>query len=589
MAAKTELEPVAGTKSEGRSADIVFVHGLDGDKRDTWQDGEYNDSFWPLLLSNDLPTCGVWSFGYDARSSEWIHGSTMPIVDRANNFAAFLRSEGLGKKPIFFVTHSLGGLIVKQVLRSLYDKDRRDPIVAQTRRVFFFATPHAGSKVPNIVSWLSFYRPTIIMKELESAAAPLRDLNKWYQNNAEDLGIATTVFFETKKTGGFLIVDEASADPGIPAAEVVPVDDDHINICKVDISTMPYKIVRNHIEELVRANSKAHKVIEESPLWLHVSCFNKYPDQWEEKTIPKSPMRNVEYKAVFDNDKLVVSPDLPYLNAVRQAKPVTSLTYMWQPFRWLPLNLDLKFLNKSDETIYLTNVRLDVRQSRLNPEPILIVKRGDAFPYFCISNDGWGTIREPSLQLEIVDGGGELIYPEKFSFEVPITSFSDFAEFDLSEQFASLGVDVEGVLTRSANPNTGVIHSGVAHVYGALKFLDEGGRECTFRFVTDMSIEGPACGMYGPPTFDYGTRLEVEGVDYRRDVAISQVINPGESDRFLLQIDVDKSSIHELSLIVESKDRVVANVSPIELSLLVPRSVHSRVSDIDTRDDFYFR
>lgn len=118
MAVKTELLSIAGTSSSSRAADVIFVHGLDGDKQLTWQYEDYEDSFWPRLLYNDIPTCGVWSFGFDARSSEWIHGGTMPIVDRATNFAGFLKSEGIGDKPIFFIVHSLGGLVVKQVLRA---------------------------------------------------------------------------------------------------------------------------------------------------------------------------------------------------------------------------------------------------------------------------------------------------------------------------------------------------------------------------------------------------------------------------------------------------------------------------------------
>ena len=95
MLSKPELLAVAGTTSNERLADIIFVHGLDGHKILTWQHEDDESSFWPRLLYNDLPTCGIWSFGYDARSTEWIHGGTMPIVDRAANFAAFLYSAAL--------------------------------------------------------------------------------------------------------------------------------------------------------------------------------------------------------------------------------------------------------------------------------------------------------------------------------------------------------------------------------------------------------------------------------------------------------------------------------------------------------------
>ena len=40
------------------------------------------------------------------------------------------------------------------------------------------------------------------------------------------------VLRETKKTSGVMVVDPTSADPGIAAVRVIPVDKDHISICK---------------------------------------------------------------------------------------------------------------------------------------------------------------------------------------------------------------------------------------------------------------------------------------------------------------------------------------------------------------------
>ncbi len=324
MGTTTRLNTIAGTTSTDRVADIVFVHGLDGDPQLTWQYEDDEDTFWPKLLFNDIPMCSVWSFGYDARSSEWIHGSTMPIVDRATNFAAFLRSEGIGQNPIFFIVHSLGGLVVKQMLRSQFDKDQDDPLVQQTQAIYFFATPHGGSDVSKLVQWLRFYRPTVLVRELESAAAPLRDLNAWYRANADRLEIQTTVFAETQKTMKVMVVDQLSSDPGIQSAEIIPVDANHIEICKVDIESMPYKTVRNGIEDFVRDSALDLELSRQSSLWMNVSCVNKYPDQWEEKDIPKSHDRILKYRGKSDSKHVEIAPDLPYLDTVRKGEPVWS-------------------------------------------------------------------------------------------------------------------------------------------------------------------------------------------------------------------------------------------------------------------------
>lgn len=589
MPVMTQLHAVAGTKSSNRAADVIFVHGLDGDKLQTWQYEDDDQSYWPKLLYNDIPTCGIWSFGYDARSSEWLHGGTMPIVDRASNFAAFLRSEGIGDKPIFFVVHSLGGLIVKQMLRSRFDRDQDDPIVRQTKGIFFFATPHGGSDVSGIAQWLKFYRPSVLVKELETAAAPLRDLNAWYRANCSRLGIRTTVFFETQKTTGLMIVDQLSSDPGIDSAELIPVDANHVEICKVDIESMPFKTVRKHVESFVRECSAKIELCDQGQLWMNVGCFNKYPDQWEEKSIPKREDRILKYSVKTSDESIMVMPELPYLDSVRKSAPVWAIPYMWQPFRWLPLNLDLKFLNNGPETLYLTSLTLTVKKSTANQEPVLFVKHGDCFPYFSISNDGWCRIGKPSLKVALHDGVGRPSFPDVLPIDVAVSEFSDYCEFDLTEQFKAMGVDVDGVMAHRTNAAVGPFQSRRAFVYGQLDFVDESDNWHCFRFGTAMRIEGPVCGMYGPPTFEYQTRLKVDGENYEQSVEISQVIKPGESDRFLLQIDVDKSSIHDLTLRVESNRGNAATSKPMHISLFVPRSVNQRIADGEPDSSFFFK
>lgn len=429
----------------------------------------------------------------------------------------------------------------------------------------------------------------MLVKELESAAAPLRDLNTWYRQKSDKLGIKTTVFLEKHKTNGYLVVDELSADPGIPSAELIPVDANHVEICKVDISSMPYKLIRNGIEDYVRSSAHAIEVSRSSELWMDVSSFNKYPDQWEEKSIPKNSDRILRYTVSREAGQVTIAPELPYLESVRQGNPVWSIPFMWQPFRWLPVNLDLKFLNRSTETLYLNMLRLKVKRSSQNTEPILFVKRGSNFPYFCMSNDGWGRIRFPKLRMAFADGVGTPSFPDELTIEVPVEEFDEFAEFELTEQFKALGVDVDAIMARHPTPQLGPFQSGVAIIYGVLEFTDENSSRRMFRFGTDMRISAPVYGMYGPPTYEYQTRLQVTGEHYEKPVEISHVIKPGESDRFLLQLDVDQSSHHDLELCIESNLGTIATSGPVHLSILVPRSVYERASDTESKSPFMFQ
>lgn len=97
----------------------MAVHGLSGDWEETWTwtDGTTKKlwlrDFLPLQFSG-LPV-RVWSFGYDAS----IFGKAVINIE---NVAAFLVSNLDGQrqgthstKPIIFIAHSLGGIIVKKV------------------------------------------------------------------------------------------------------------------------------------------------------------------------------------------------------------------------------------------------------------------------------------------------------------------------------------------------------------------------------------------------------------------------------------------------------------------------------------------
>ena len=231
----SELHRISPQNGQEAEADLIFVHGLGGDPVLTWcHDETALRDCWPFWLAEELPKVAVHTLEYEASASGWL-GRAMPLIDRAKDVLTELETMAIGARPIVFVGHSLGGLLIKQLLREALDKSvpgwRR--IAEQTRAVVFLATPHAGA---DLATWLDrlgmLLRSSAAIDDLRAHNALLRNLNEWYRENAGRLGIATACFYEKYPLNGMMVVDETSADPGITGVVPRPLDADHASICK---------------------------------------------------------------------------------------------------------------------------------------------------------------------------------------------------------------------------------------------------------------------------------------------------------------------------------------------------------------------
>ncbi len=250
---ESKLHPIPNGDSSLRGA-VVFVHGLGGDAFSTWKTGKAENDTWPHWLAHDLLGIRVYSLDYDASPTAWL-GSAMPLVDRATNILSHLEFEhDLRRLPTVFVCHSLGGLLVKEVLHQAetLNCEPWKELIAQTKGVVFLATPHSGARLANYVTGLGTLfglRPGVNVDELKANESMLRGLNTWYAQNTARLGINNLVFFETRDTKGIHIVDETSANPGLADVIPRPIDADHFEICKPNArEALTYRIVKSFLE-----------------------------------------------------------------------------------------------------------------------------------------------------------------------------------------------------------------------------------------------------------------------------------------------------------------------------------------------------
>jgi protein SERAC1 len=223
------LERVASAERPHSTADVIFVHGLGGDGRETWSAA--SDSFWPLWIFEDLKTVEVWTLEYPASMFGSANGSLV-ISDQAKQVLDLLASHSIGKRPLAFVTHSLGGLLVKQLLRTAVELQKPDwkAIATNTKGILLLATPHTGASIASMAS--KFPLVSTATAQIAANDPHLLGLNDWYQQNAVKLGLSTHAYCETKAYKGQLIVDKASANPGVAGCVTVEFDGHHLEICK---------------------------------------------------------------------------------------------------------------------------------------------------------------------------------------------------------------------------------------------------------------------------------------------------------------------------------------------------------------------
>lgn len=243
-------------------ADVIFVHGLNGDAHETWTWENNPENFWPSHLGSECEGINVYSLGYPASVFKSWAEKEMDIFERATSALDYIVSSQIGKRPLVLIGHSMGGLLIKAILRKSVSSDDIDwqSVSQSARLVIFIATPHTGASLARAVNFIAPRASSANIEILADKAGALHDMDQAYRtfaNGKSDL--ETAVYYETYATKkAAVIVDRASSDPGVMGAAPVPVDRDHIAICKPKNPDDPlYRGVKHRLERLVTQLSEA--------------------------------------------------------------------------------------------------------------------------------------------------------------------------------------------------------------------------------------------------------------------------------------------------------------------------------------------
>ncbi|KAL3278703.1 hypothetical protein HHI36_016237 [Cryptolaemus montrouzieri] len=236
-----------------------------GDKLTSIDDKDSFTYCWPRdWLSDDCNDLRVIGINYETTLSKWnffcphISGKTN-IEEQSVKLLTNLLVAGVGTRPVVWVTHSMGGLLVKNILcKAFYSSDpRTHQLVKNTKGIVFYSTPHLGSNLAsfNPASQLVL-RLSIEVQDLRENSPFLLDIHDRFLKIIDSLPIKVITFVETKKTVftalkfNFQLVTPESGNTGKGEYYEIPLD--HLGICKpISRFSFLYRKVLDFIQEIV--------------------------------------------------------------------------------------------------------------------------------------------------------------------------------------------------------------------------------------------------------------------------------------------------------------------------------------------------
>lgn len=254
---------------------------MNEDRIEAWTDTETGILWLRDFLPEVIPVARVLTFGYDASASSFYSaGCAETIQKHAHTLAASLQAdrsiEGCDHRPIIFVCHGLGGILVKKVLAYSASKTSAQvvhlyTIFVSTYGILFFGTPH---NCTNTASWLEL--DSIQSSEIRASAQIASQFNTTLNKDSKTLDLITDqftplmkqfhifFFWEEVQTdfghwSGF-VVEESSAAPILDNTERCGVDATHSRMIKFsDRNSSSYRTI---IAALRRYCREAPRVIE---------------------------------------------------------------------------------------------------------------------------------------------------------------------------------------------------------------------------------------------------------------------------------------------------------------------------------------
>jgi hypothetical protein len=588
---------------------VVFVHGILSSGEACWR--HTNGSYWPELLKGEegFSSLGIYVFTYRTG----VFSGSYRLSDIVDALKEQMRLDGvLESRQLIFVCHSMGGIVVRKFL-----VERAAELIEGKREIglFLVASPSLGSSYADWLSPLAqlFGHSQADVLRFARGNDWLKDLDKEFKNlkEAGRLKIKGKELVEDKfvivsKLLGKQVVEPLSGAVYFGEPFRVP-ESDHFSIAKPpNNAAIQHRLLCRFINDTLESPRDAAMKPRHS-VGLHVSVISREQTGWE-----KPPLTRLSYAIEQSERSLRIERSLGYLSLLESGGAIEPLKFIWEPFQWDFPNIDVKLVNNGSDTVFVTEAVFDISESRVDPFPVLrlTVRLGDHG--FGLFNEGWGDVHDlvarfslsplERFSLSPLDGRvGGASPAGAFPHQAIVGDFSEQATVDLTRAFLDLGVDLGevgkidwsdpekalkafrallGPFSARGRVAEDTFADGGAIVSGELRFraasLDHHMRDWRVGFTTRIALGsiqmGQQQGAPAPPTYQYGTRFDVEPDPYERHVPVSHVLKPGEADRFAIKIGMEQSGRYRFRMRALFNDGQSVDSPEIEMTTFIPRS-----------------
>ncbi|KAM3524619.1 hypothetical protein MY4038_007640 [Beauveria bassiana] len=261
----------------GASIDIVAVPGLGSHALGSWKSPHSDDVWLRDFLPKDVPNIRVLLYGYDTSLQGSLSNQSMEDLGRGflEKIIAFRANDGTEHRPIVFIGHSLGGLLIKEALiRACKHHNNRDSDLSKASfGMLFFGVPNLGLRNDQLETFVRGQPNADLIHDLvvNSDSEPSTFLKRQAREFSEGCKCYRVVtFYERnhssllKKQDGklvksglcsLLVTEKSASSIGLVAVaeeDKVPLNTDHSGLVKYESRTQDdYSIVRERLGRLV--------------------------------------------------------------------------------------------------------------------------------------------------------------------------------------------------------------------------------------------------------------------------------------------------------------------------------------------------